>query len=268
MGRSRRIIGAGRRNAAVAAAVTICCIIAGYATAQDRTRDCVPKDAITATAKSVSDGRSFILADGREVQLAAIEVPASMRAPVIAALATHVTGRTVRLSPLAPATDRYGRLNMHAFGALGAGTVSIEAALLAQGLAFVSLSGSAACLPMLNAAERAARRGKLGLWGSDGVKADNPAAILAGRGGFAVVEGKILSVRESGGTIYLNFGRRWTEDFTVTILKRNERKFTEAGLAPKQLEGRTVRIRGVVEERGGPWIEAVVPQQIEMADGS
>jgi hypothetical protein len=32
----------------------------------------------------------------------------------------------------------------------------------------------------------------------------------------------VLSVRESGATIYVNFGRRWTEDFTVTILKRNE----------------------------------------------
>src|SRR5687767_2435432 len=119
MGRGRRIMDAGRRNAAVAAA--ICCVVAGDASAQDRTRDCVPKDTITATPKSVSDGRSFILADGREVRLAAIEVPASMRAPAIAALSTHVVGHAVRLSSLTPATDRYGRLNMHAFGAPGAG---------------------------------------------------------------------------------------------------------------------------------------------------
>ena len=69
--------------------------------------------------------------------------------------------------------------------------------------------------------------------------AGNPAQILAFRGRFAVVEGKVLSVRESGGTIYVNFGRRWTEDFTVTALKRNERTFADAGLELKKLEGPT-----------------------------
>ena len=39
------------------------------------------------------------------------------------------------------------------------------------------------------------------------------------RGHFTLVEGKVLSVRESGGTIYLNFGRRWTRDFSVIILR-------------------------------------------------
>jgi hypothetical protein len=73
-------------------------------------------------------------------------------------------------------------------------------------------------------------------------------------------------VRESGATIYVNFGRRWTEDFTVTILKRNERNFTAVGLEPKTLAGRQIRVRGWVEERGGPWIEATRPEQIEFAD--
>ena len=81
-----------------------------------------------------------------------------------------------------------------------------------------------------------------------------------------MVEGNVLSVRESGGTIYVNFGRRWTEDFTVTALKRNERTFSDAGLPLKKLEGRRVRIRGTVEERGGPWIEAMHPGQIEIVE--
>ena len=90
--------------------------------------------------------------------------------------------------------------------------------------------------------------------------------ILAVRGHFAVVEGKVLSVRESGGTIYVNFGRRWSEDFTVTTPKRNERTFEAAGLPLKKLAGRHVRVRGTVEERGGPWIEALHPGQIEIAE--
>ena len=88
--------------------------------------------------------------------------------------------------------------------------------------------------------------------------------MLAVRGGFALVEGQVLSARESGGTIYVNFGRRWSEDFTVTIAKRNERRLIAAGVDPKGLARRTVRIRGFVEERGGPWIEVTHPEQIEL----
>ena len=115
----------------------------------------------------------------------------------------------------------------------------------------------------------AARRAKLGLWANpyyDLLDADNPADVLAEQGAFALVEGKVVSVRESGATIYVNFGRRWTEDFTVTILKRNERIFTAAGLEPKKLAGRRIRVRGWIEERGGPWIEAARPEQIELTD--
>jgi hypothetical protein len=80
------------------------------------------------------------------------------------------------------------------------------------------------------------------------------------------VEGKVLSVRESGATIYVNFGRRWTEGFTVTILRRLQRTFAAAGVEPKKLEGRTIRVRGWIEQRGGPIIAAEAPEQIELVD--
>jgi hypothetical protein len=127
--------------------------------------------------------------------------------------------------------------------------------------------GDAACAAELLAAERGARAENLGLWADPRHairKADDPAAILADRGRFTLVEGFVLSVRESGGTIYVNFGRRWSEDFTVTVPKRSERAFTAAGLELKALAGRPARVRGVIEERGGPWIEAMRPEQIEI----
>jgi hypothetical protein len=129
--------------------------------------------------------------------------------------------------------------------------------------------GNRACAMELLRRETLARKAKLGLWGSsyyDLLNADNPTDVLAEQGRFALVEGRVLSVRESGATIYVNFGRRWTEDFTVTILKRNERNFTAAGLEPKKLAGRQIRVRGWIEERGGPWIEATRAEQIEFAD--
>ena len=227
---------------------------------------CSPRDAITAAVRSVGDGRTFTLADGREVRLPAIEVVPNAQA----ALTALTLGRDVVLSPLLPATDRYGRLNMGGFTAADGKQQSIEAALVAQGLAFASpRADNDACMTVLLQAERTARAGKLGVWADDlrkDMRAENLAGLNAAQGKFAVVEGKVISVRESGGTIYVNFGRRWSEDFTVTILKRNERKFTDAGIEPKRLEGRSVRVRGFIEERGGPWIEAAMPQQIEIAE--
>jgi hypothetical protein len=92
------------------------------------------------------------------------------------------------------------------------------------------------------------------------------AGLVAGRGRFAVVEGKVLSVRESGGTIYMNFGRRWSQALTVTISKRQERIFSNAGRSPKALESRRLRVRGWVEVRNGPRIEASRPEQIELVE--
>jgi hypothetical protein len=142
--------------------------------------------------------------------------------------------------------------------------------MLALGHARVSADvGVPACAAALFAAEHAARAGSFGLWGDPYYviqQAEIPVKVLAERGKFTLVEGKVLSVRERRGTIYVNFGRRWSEDFTVTILKRNERAFTAADTELKKLTGRKIRVRGFIEERGGPWIEATRPEQIELAE--
>lgn len=230
---------------------------------------------------TVTDGRTFVLADRRTVRLALIEAPPM--APVVpgvpggtaaavasrAALAALVAENDILLNPLGTA-DRYGRLPARAYVMRNGVQRPIEIDLLAAGHAFVSpYAGNHNCAADLIGAERQARVGKLGLWGDPYYatrNADDPAAVLAARGRFAIVEGRVVSVRESGGTIYVNFGRRWSEDFTVTILKRNGRLFAGGGFELKALAGRRVRVRGVIEERGGPWIEAIAPGQIEIAD--
>jgi endonuclease YncB( thermonuclease family) len=233
------------------------------------------------TADRVVDGRTFLLGDGREIRLAAIEVPAladsqeqSPPAPGAAAkdaLAALLSDAQITLKQADPQqTDRYGRLVAYAYAARDGVDRPVQSELLAAGYARVGARvGSHLCAMELLRRETSARKGKLGLWASSYyglLNAEEPAGVLARRGHFALVEGKVLSVRESGATIYVNFGRRWTEDFTVTILKRNERNFTAAGLEPKTFAGRQIRVRGWIEERGGPWIEAMRPEQIEFAD--
>jgi hypothetical protein len=168
----------------------------------------------------------------------------------------------------APQTDRYGRLVAHVFISENNAERWFQADAVRRGLARVARVGDPACARALLAEEQAARAGKLGLWAEPVYvmnKAEDHAEVLKQRGRFALVEGTVLSVRESGGTIYVNFGRRWSEDFTVTIAKRNERAFSAAGLEPKTLAGKRVRVRGWIEERGGPWVEAARPEQIEVA---
>jgi len=234
-------------------------------------------------AKRVIDGRTFVLDDGREVRLAAIEVPplepgAAPGAAAKAALDALIGGDEVVLrradAAAVAATDRYGRLVAYAYAVRDGDELFAQGELIASGFARVGdHAGGRSCALELHKSENAARAAKLGLWADsyyEVLNAETAADVLARRGRFALVEGRVVSVRESGATIYVNFGRRWSEDFTVTVLKRNERNFTAAGLDLKGLAGRRIRVRGFVEARGGagrsPWIAAEYPEQIETAD--
>ena len=232
------------------------------------------------TVSRVIDGRTFALDDGREIRLAGIEVPPlrlpgdSATAPggveAKDALSVVLSGGELALRRAEISSDRYGRVLAYAFASRDGVEHLVQAELLAAGVARVAARvGGRDCAAELFGRETAARQAKLGLWAYsyyDLLNAANPAAVLAERGRFGLVEGKVVSVRESGATIYVNFGRRWTEDLTVTILKRNLRNFTAAGLEPGKLVGRHIRVRGWIEERGGPWIEATRPEQIELTD--
>jgi endonuclease YncB( thermonuclease family) len=226
---------------------------------------------------TVTDGRTFGMADGREVRLAGIEVPvhvtngpddASRADAARAALAAMVAGQTVTLKRLDADSDRYGRTAAHVFIQRDGTARSVQGELLAQGHARVAarLADRACALEFL-ALERAARTARLGLWGDpyyEPRRADMPAEILTERGRFTLVEGKVSSVRESGGTIYVNFGTRWSQGFAITIAKRNAGLFTSAGLEPKTLNGRRIRVRGWIEARTGPRVQAIRPEQIEI----
>jgi endonuclease YncB( thermonuclease family) len=245
------------------------------------------KAEVFATGKvgTVRDGRSFTLEDGRDIRLAGIEVPfppapgetgprAEAGTAARAALQAIVAGQNVELRQTSATADRYGRIVAFAFVNRDGVAASVAHEMLAKGFARVAAQigdkpGDRACAAELLGKERAARDGRLGLWGERYyavVGAESFDELVAERGRFTVVEGKVVSVRESGGTIYMNFGRRWSQALTVTILKRNERIFAAAGLDPKTLENRRLRVRGWVEDRSGPRIEATRPEQIEIAE--
>src|SRR3954447_15666180 len=214
---------------------------------------------------AVIDARSFRLTDGREIRLAGIEPVASEAANRTAGLSAIIAGHDVTLHGEDDAPDRYGRQPAFVF-LEGAGN-SVQAMLLEQGEALASADvADKDCAAALLVAEAAARDAKRGAWAGSAVikNAESPGDILAGNGRFMLVEGRVLSVRQAGATTYLNFGRNWTRDFAVTIPRRSLASFEAAGIAPKSLENRRIRVRGFIETRTGPRIEVVRVEQIEL----
>jgi len=273
-----------KRPALSAMILAFAAVLAAFGTQAQvpaRAVDCGSNSGTSGEVVRVVDGRSFLLADSREIRLAAIEtllpVPGDEdEARVAAALAAKaalealVLHREVDLRVLRGSPDRYGRLFAYASIQTPAGETLVQHELVATGQALVWGAFLAEpCRAYLRDAERDARRGGLGLWGDPYYivkRAANPLDILAEQGRFTLVTGTVTSVRQSSGLSYVNFGRRWHEQFTVTIAKRNEGIFASAGLAPKVLAGRNVEVRGWIEERGGPAIEVVRPEQIEIVN--
>ena len=213
------------------------------------------------------DARSFRLEDGREVRLAGIEpaTPEKPPAGLARAIASMLVGREVRLRGEDDSPDRYGR--QPAFAWLVPNETLVQGELLAQGEAIVAATVTDRdCAATLMASETKAREAKRGIWADPAAikNTESPGDILAGIGRFTLVEGKVLSVRQAGATTYLNFGRNWTRDFAVTIPRRALANLAAAGLVPKSLESKRIRVRGFVEVRTGPRIEVVRAGQIEL----
>ena len=213
---------------------------------------------------AIIDARTFRLDDGRDVRLSGIETNVSGLNNDPASLASLIAGRDVVLQGEDDRPDRYGRQAALVF--LAGSESSVQTQLLARGAAVRALTLPAGgCATEWKDAETAARTARLGLWDSSTAtkNAEMPGDILADIGRLAVVEGKILSARQAGATFYINFGRRWTRDFAVTISRRMMPSFEAAGVDFRALEGKTVRVRGWVEKRGGPRIELTSASQIE-----
>jgi endonuclease YncB( thermonuclease family) len=257
-----------RRRGKFAAAVVTCALML-VAAAPAVAAGCAFEPQGGGRVAAVIDARTLRLQDGREVRLAGIEPSAAEKSSRTAALSAIVANRDVTLSGEDDTPDRYGR--QPAFVFLDGSDTPVQGVLLAQGEALASGTiTDRDCAAALLAAEAEARRTKRGIWADSAAikNAESSGDILAGVGRFAVVEGKVLSVRQAGATTYLNFGRNWTRDFAVTISRRMIGAFEAAGTSLKSLESRRIRVRGWVEARSGPRIEVLRVGQIELVGGN
>ena len=228
------------------------------------------------------DGETLLLDGGSEARLVGALAPRAYDAagafldwPLAdrarAELERLVQGRSVRVAFAGRRTDRYGRLLVHAFVADPEGGAErrwVQGEMLRTGMARAyGLDGNALCLAELIAHEAIARDAAAGLWAEAAYAvraAEDVRTLLRLAGTFQVVEGTVVRVSDVRGTIYVNFGEDWRQDFTVVMRGQARRTMAATGLAPDSLSGRKVRVRGWVERRGGPLIEVHHTATIEV----
>ena len=218
---------------------------------------------------TVLNGATVRFATGDTARLAGVDAPrmanrndgpwphaeASRRA-----LAGLVLDRRVRIFHAGRRADRYGRLIVHLF----VGTRWVQGALVSAGHVRVrSYAGNRLRIAELLAREARARRGGLGLWAYARYAVRTPETVRRDPESWQIVEGRVRAVAAYRDVTYLNFGANWRTDFTVRIGAAARRLFRAAGIDPKALEGRAIRVRGWVRRRNGPLIVATHPEQIE-----
>lgn len=202
------------------------------------------------TSRAVIDGDTLELSDGRRVRLLGIDTPEIGRRgepsePYAQAakkrLQALVREPGLRMYVGEEPRDRYGRILAHLFSGDGS---NIEARLLEDGLGFALVvppnDRLANCHRQAEARARVVDRG---IWSQSPVV---PAAQI-GEGGFALIRGRIVSVTEDGGYLWLDL------DGPVTLRISREEHDALPGMsearAPKRWIGRTVEARGWVVDR-------------------
>jgi len=217
------------------------------------------------------DGTSLKLADGRVVRLSHLIAPlpidgdkdAIMRAKEI--LVEIANGKDALLYLSSEAKDRYGRLAAQSVQ-IG-GKLWLEAELLSRGVVRVFPGADDKCAKALLQVEAKARVSKAGFWSEPKfaiLDAGHIEALLTAEGRFVIVEGTIRRVGEARGRVYLDFGRRFTEDFTIIVPDGIRKSLVAQGSDPKSWRGQRVRVRGILFSWGGPAIEVNLAPAIEL----
>jgi endonuclease YncB( thermonuclease family) len=251
---------------AAAAGVITVMLVAGGAGAADAERRAGPFPVTEVIAGDLAR-----LADGRDVRLAGIRVPAAgdgesgaerFAERARAELSALLDGQVVTLTPADAPYDRYGRLVAHIERADG---VWLQGALLERGLAQMQTRpGETARASEMLAIEQGARAARRGLWAEPAFMAQDATGLEDSAGRFRIVRGRVQRVAPTERYLYLNCGADWRSDFTVRIAPALADSLATLGLDLAGLVGRTIEVRGVVLEAAGPLIELSHAEQIRV----
>jgi endonuclease YncB( thermonuclease family) len=237
-----------------------------------------------ASVAAVLDGETLKLADGSTVRLIEAEAPRvppggkaadwPYAAKAKAAMSELALGKSVTLRYGGRKRDRHGYLLAQVFVADpgSPAPVWLQAALIDRGLARAeSFADNQACIAELLVGERRARAQRLGIWSARRyrvVNADDLDLLDRLTESFQLVQGTVASVAATKQWVYVNFGQNWRKDFTVEVAHRDADGFAADGVDLMGLQGKPIRVRGWLQWRDGPIIQATHAAQIEiLGDG-
>jgi endonuclease YncB( thermonuclease family) len=207
-----------------------------------------PDNLPSVKVQRVVDGDTLRLVDGRAVRLIGLNSPEIGRQgrsaePFAEAARKRLqelvaaSDERVVLQLGKQAKDHYGRTLAHAYDNRGR---NLEAQLLAEGLGYlVAVAPNLALVQCQQAAERVARKARVGLWQRSPVQ--TPKQLNSG--GFALLQGRVQHVERNGGGLWLEMG----DSLVLHIAPRALGNFDLR--AVQRLEGHTVEARGWVIDR-------------------
>ncbi|MEZ5648105.1 MAG: thermonuclease family protein [Alphaproteobacteria bacterium] len=223
----------------------------------------------TQQLKTIATAQTLLLADGKTVWLAGLDIPEGREQSVMVAL-DSLMGRSVlyMIDPEAGSKVRYDRWGRMVAQVLLADGTWIQGRLVVEGLARVNGDRDHRTLiPQLLRLEEEARQAHRGLWAKPMFHVYDADRIRATRR-FEVVEGRVITAAIVGGRGYLNFGQDRRRDFTVVAEPEILRLFTQKDRTWRGYSGQRIRVRGYVGFFDGPRIDLSYPEQIEVIDSS
>lgn len=225
------------------------------------------------TVTSIIKSDTIKLSSGKIYKLDNIRIPLQVDKETTKLLTEMLLNKKVGIyisgeDPSARA-DRFGHILGHIV--LENGEWAQEA-LVSSGLAWVTGSAKSRDLVFpLYKHEDLARSQSLGLWAYPELALkDNTTIHNNTYNSFQVYQGKIVNISMRGKYVYFNFGENPQEDFTVSFnketmepfkLRNGTRKYN-----PSEFIGMNIRIRGWVEENGGPMMTLEFQEQLEFPD--
>ena len=226
---------------------------------------------VDAHTMRLDDSSELVLSDiytlpdyQRAPKESAIIVPQNHEREGIKFLKELTLGKAVHLKYNREFIDRYGRRTAHVYTVSGGKEIWVQAEMIKHGYAMVAAGGQRTggyaihdCIEILLKQEASARRHNRGHWGThlfEVKKARRSRDLEAAVQTFQLVKGRVRRISQNNGRLYLNFGRNWRRDFTISISKRvqKEMKIQPADFAA--LKGKYVLVRGWIENNYGPMI--------------
>ncbi|MHC6227866.1 thermonuclease family protein [Pseudomonas sp. X10] len=208
----------------------------------------LPERTQQVAVRQVIDGDTLRLTDGRSVRLIGINAPeigrkgrtsepyAEAARRRLQALVKASDGR-IGLVPGVESKDKYGRTLAHIYGRNGD---NIEAVLLSEGLGYrVAVAPNVRLAGCQQAAEKAARKARLGLWRQPPLV--RPADVR--QSGFAIISGRIQAIERNRGGIWLELDNAVVLQVPARLQRSFPARFFD------NLKGRQVEARGWVLDR-------------------